>query len=75
MLKTKLNGGREAERAVGERSEAAAAPAAPAGGPDPQFVEEDPRHGVIVVLTCVHEGMAHGVRAALERSSKPKWVV
>ena len=43
MLKTKLNGGREAERAVGERSEAAAAPAAPAGVPDPEFVERPAR--------------------------------
>jgi transposase-like protein len=43
MLKTKLNGGREAERAVGERSEAAAAPAAPAGVPDPEFVERPKR--------------------------------
>ncbi len=43
MLKTKLYGGREAERAVGERSEAAAAPAAPAGVPDPEFVERPKR--------------------------------
>ena len=43
MLKTKLNGGREAERAVGERSEAAAAPAAPVGVPDPEFVERPKR--------------------------------
>jgi len=43
MLKTKLNGGREAERAVGERSEAAAGPAAPAGVPDPELVERPKR--------------------------------
>lgn len=37
MLKTKLNGGRVAQRAVGERSEAASGRAAPAGVPDPEL--------------------------------------
>lgn len=36
-------GGREAERAVGERSEAAAGRAAPAGVPDPELVERPKR--------------------------------
>jgi transposase-like protein len=36
-------GGREAERAVGERSEAAAGRAAPAGVPDPELVERPVR--------------------------------
>lgn len=43
MLTTKLNGGREAERAVGERSEAAAAPATPTGVADPELVERPKR--------------------------------
>ncbi len=36
-------GGREAQRAVGERSEAAAAPATSAGAPDPELVERPKR--------------------------------
>ena len=36
-------GGREAERAVGERSEAAAGGAAPPGAPDPELVERPKR--------------------------------
>ena len=43
MLRTKLNGGREAERAVGERSEAAAARGAPTGVPDPELAERPKR--------------------------------
>jgi transposase-like protein len=43
MLKTKLNGGRGAERAVGERSEAAAGRAALAGVADPELVERPRR--------------------------------
>src|SRR5919106_947948 len=46
MSLTEMNnggGGREAERAVGERSEAAAGGAAPPGAPDPELVERPKR--------------------------------
>lgn len=43
MLKTRLNGGRVAQRAVGERSEAAAGRAAAKTGPDPELVERPKR--------------------------------
>ena len=45
MLETRLDGvvGRFAERAVGERNEAAGEPAAPEGAPDPELVERPVR--------------------------------
>jgi transposase-like protein len=43
MLKTKLNGAREAQRAVGERSEAGAAPAEPGAVPDPELAQRPKR--------------------------------